>query len=103
MAIDQVISKTLHLQRTSEDDAVPALWAAGEIERVLGPLTPEQRQSAVLVGWRSNRIEYQHRMSDVEYATARRLELMAAVREAIADGVLTEQERAALAALAAPA
>ena len=89
-------TKTLHLQRTSEANIVPADWGRAEIDRVLSTLSKDQRADAVIVGWRGLSVQYPHRMSDVEYAQARRDALAQIVKDALADGVVTVDEMAAL-------
>ncbi len=69
--MDQITTRTIHLERTSEEDKVPARWAAAQIEFALAPLTEEQRDQAVITNWRGASIEYQHRLSDLELAQAR--------------------------------
>lgn len=100
--VDRITTRTLHLQRTSEANKVPAEWARAEIARVLGSLSAEQRSAAVIVGWAGCSLEYQHAMTDLEYERALREQLAADVRLAIADGVITPDELAQLAASAQP-
>jgi hypothetical protein len=91
MPIDQIVTCTAHLQRTSETDQVPAAWAAAEIQRVLMALPETERASAMLTGWMGARIEYQHRRSDLEVAQ----ELVALLKQALraheATGMTSEQ------------
>ena len=51
MPIERITTKTLHLERTSEADKVPARWAIAEQQRQFDLLTKEQQDGALLCGW----------------------------------------------------
>ena len=100
MTIDIIVTKTLHLERTSEADSVPAIWACAEIQRQLNTLTPDQRQTAMLQGWTHARIDYQYERDQLEVAQARMLALVSDLRQQAAKGHVTRDEfEAALAAV----
>lgn len=103
MPIERITTKTLHLERTSEADKVPARWAIAEQQRQFDLLTKEQQDGAVFCGWTGNRIEYQHRLTDVEYERAGKEQLAALIQQFMADGVLTADEATALVQAAAAA
>lgn len=69
--IQQLTTKTAHLQRTSEAEQVPAAWAVAEVSRVLDALPAAERDSAMLTGWAGASIVYTHRRSDLEVAQER--------------------------------
>lgn len=89
--IEQIVTKTAHLERTSDTDVVPARWAAAEISRIVSQLPLAEQDSAVLTGWRGARIEYQHRRSDLEVAHDRLAILMQALQVNAASGMTREQ------------
>lgn len=94
---DRIITRTLHLQRTSETDEVPVEWARSEITRVLGPLTADERATAVLRGWRGVSVAYQHRRSDLEVTQDRLALLLQGLRTGAATGLTREQIEALIA------
>lgn len=89
--IEQHITRTAHLQRTSEADQVPAAWAAAEIERVISGLPAAERDSAMLTGWSRASIVYTHRRTDLEVAQDRLALLMTTLRQGQASGLTSEQ------------
>ena len=89
--IEQIVTRTAHLERTSESDSVPAEWAAAEIRRALASIPPESRSSAMVCGWRNARIDYQHRRTDLEVAQERAALLVQALRLYAATGMTSEQ------------
>lgn len=80
--MEQITTRIIHLQRTSETDQVPAAWAVAEIQAKLAVLPADEREEAVLCGWRDIRIEHPHRLTDLEYVQAQRAELANGLRNA---------------------
>ena len=71
MPIEQITEKTIHLERTSESNAEPAVWVIAEIQRHLDTLPREVRTQVLFHGWRDSTLSYPFRMSDLELAQAR--------------------------------
>lgn len=94
--IEQLTTKTAHLNRTSEADAVPAAWAVAEISRVLASLPTTERDSAMLTGWRGASVTYTHRRTDLEVAQDRLALLLSTLRMGEASGLTSEQITEAL-------
>lgn len=80
--MEQITTRIIHLQRTSETDQVPVVWAIAELQSKIVPLPPDERSEAMLCGWRDTRIEHPHRLSDLEYAQAQRATLANGLRNA---------------------
>lgn len=89
--IEQHMTRTAHLNRTSEDDQVPAAWAVAEITRALAALPTTERDSAMLTGWRGASIVYTHRRTDLEVAQDRLALLLSTLRIGEASGLTSEQ------------
>lgn len=94
--IEQHVTRTVHLERTSEADQVPAAWAAAEITRALASLSATERESAMLTGWRDSAVLYVHRRTDLEVAQDRLAVLLSALRMGEASGLTSEQIAEAL-------
>ena len=96
MTIERTSIRVIHLDGTSETDRKPVAQAISELEFKLAPLPAEQRDSAVLVGWRGNHIEVEVTLTDIEYRDA----ILRDVRNKLAAGVtrggLSLEEQAAL-------
>ena len=92
MPIEQITEKTIHLERTSESNAEPAVWVMAEIQRHLETLPREVRTQVLFHGWRDSSLSYPHRMSDLELAQARIALLEQRLRAGIARGGLTPDE-----------
>lgn len=92
MPILQTIDKTIHLERTSESDAEPAVWVISEIQRHLNTLPEAQREDVKFHGWRDSVLTYPHRLSDLELAQARIALLEQRLRAGITRGGLTPDE-----------
>lgn len=93
--METVITKLVHLERTSETDEVPALWAVGQIERQLKAIPEGERASAVLTGWRGARLQYRHERSPLEVAEDR-LQILTRGLTSTRDGLTVDQITALL-------
>ncbi len=101
--IERTTTRIAHLERTSEADRVPLRWAYAELKRAHDLLPADAQAEAVYCGWRDGRIEYPHRLTDVEYERAGKEQLAAMIQQFMADGVLTADEATALVQAAAAA
>lgn len=93
-----IVTRVVHLERTSEADAVPAQWAVAEINRKLLAIPEVSRASAMLTGWRGAAIEYQHKRTELEVAQDR-LALVVGVLRGKTDGMSGDEIKALLEAL----
>lgn len=100
--IEQHVTRTAHLERTSEADAVPAVWAVAEINRVLAALPATERDSAMLTGWRGASVVYTHRRTDLEVTQDRLALLLSTLRMGEASGLTSEQIAEALKQVTGP-
>lgn len=94
--VEQIVTLTVHLQRTSEADEVPAVWALGELQAKLAAMPAEQRATVMLQGWRGAKLTYPHRRSDLEVAQARAALLAQGLRLGLDRGGLSRDEMEAL-------
>ena len=101
--IERTTTRIAHLERTSEADRVPLRWAYAELKRAHDLLPADAQAEAVYCGWRDGRIEYPHRLTDVEYERANKEHLARVMQQALADGIVTVDEMAAMSAAAAAA
>ncbi|MGL4557591.1 MAG: hypothetical protein ACRCV5_08820 [Afipia sp.] len=95
--MDTIVTKTVHLERTSEADSVPVEWARGELARVLKALPQDEQSTAMLVGWRGLSVQYRHRRTDLEVAQDRLALLLQGLRTGAASGMTREQIEALIA------
>lgn len=94
--MDTIITKTVHLDRTSETDQVPAAWAVAQIQRQLGTIPSIERDSAMLHGWRGAKLTHQHQRDPLEVERERVEILRRGLAAANRDGLTVDQVAALL-------
>lgn len=94
--IEPIVTKTVHLERTSETDSVPVEWARGELARALNQIG-DGKSTAMLVGWRGLSVQYKHRRTDLEVTQDRLALLLQGLRTGAVAGMTREQIEALIA------